>query len=277
MFRTLKLGLMATTIALTGPAASAELMIAPTRIVLEKGERSAELVLVNKGAEQGAYRIGLENRRMLLNGSMEAIEEAREGEYFASDFVRFAPRRAVLEPEGRQSIRISANTSGLEPGEYRSHLRIMGAPTSAGRTLSEATSEGGDNISIELIAIRSITIPVIVRVGDLDAEVVIESAATAPSDEEGETILAVRFQRTGSASTYGDVQVFVPGQKEPVYFARGIAIYTPNTERDVMLPMPSEIAERLKGQDVRIAYISSDPNNPRTIAEVTAFIDPSDS
>ena len=275
MFRTLKLALLTTTIAFSGTAANAELMIAPTRIVLEKGERSAELVLVNKGTEQGAYRIGLENRRMLLNGSMEAIDEAREGEYFASDFVRFAPRRAVLEPEGRQSIRISANTSGLEPGEYRSHLRIMGAPTSAGRTLSEATSEGGDNISIELIAIRSLTIPVIVRVGDLNAEVVIESAATTPSNEEGETILAVRFERTGSASTYGDIQVFVPDQKEPVYFARGIAIYTPNTERDVMLPMPSEIAERLKGQDVRIAYISSDPSNPRTIAEVTAFIDPS--
>lgn len=277
MFRTLKLGLLATATALTAPIAAAELMIAPTRIVLDQGERSAELILVNKGAEQGAYRIGLENRRMLLNGSMEEATEAQDGELFADSFVRFAPRRAVLEPEGRQTIRISANTSGLEPGEYRSHLRIMGAPTSAGRTLSEATSEGGDDISIELIAIRSITIPVIVRVGDLDAEVVIEGAGTLPSDEEGETILAARFKRTGSASTYGDIQVFVEGQKEPVYFARGIAIYTPNTERDVMLPMPTEIADSLSGKQVRIAYVSSDPTNPRTISEVTTVVGPSDS
>ncbi|MEL7232462.1 MAG: molecular chaperone [Pseudomonadota bacterium] len=277
MFRTLKLGLLATATALSAPIAAAELMIAPTRVVLEQGERSAELILVNKGAEQGAYRISLENRRMLLDGSMEEASEALEGEQFADDFVRFSPRRAVLEPEGRQTVRISANTSGLEPGEYRSHLRIMGAPTSAGRTLSEATSDAGDEISIELIAIRSITIPVIVRVGDLDAEVVIESAATAPSDEEGETILAARFKRTGGASTYGDIQVFVDGQKEPVYFARGIAIYTPNTERDVMLPMPTEIAKTLEGKEVRIAYVSSNPANPRLISEVTTVVGQSDS
>ncbi|MEM1087448.1 MAG: molecular chaperone [Pseudomonadota bacterium] len=277
MFRTLKLGLLATTTAISAPIAASELMIAPTRVVLEQGERSAELILVNKGAEQGAYRISLENRRMLLNGSMEDIIEPLEGEQFADSFVRFSPRRAVLEPEGRQTIRISANTSGIEPGEYRSHLRIKGAPTSAGRTLSEATSSSGDEISIELIAIRSITIPVIVRVGDLDSEVVIESATTVPSDEEGETILAARFKRTGTASTYGDIQVFVEGQKEPVYFARGIAIYTPNTERDVMLPMPTEIADSLEGKAVRIAYVSSDPSNPRILSEVTTVVGQSDS
>ncbi|MEM1035715.1 MAG: hypothetical protein AAGI14_03020 [Pseudomonadota bacterium] len=277
MFRTLKLGLLATATSLAAPLAAAELMIAPTRVVLEKGERSAELILVNKGVEQGAYRISLENRRMLLNGSMEDVNEPLEGELFADSFVRFSPRRAVLEPEGRQTIRISANTSSLEPGEYRSHLRIKGAPTSAGRTLSEATSSTGNEISIELIAIRSITIPVIVRVGELDAEVVIETAKTSPSDEEGETILAARFKRTGTASTYGDIKVFVEDQPEPVYFARGIAIYTPNTERDVMLPMPTEIAESLEGKAVRIAYVSSDPSNPRTISEVTTVVGQSDS
>ena len=168
-------------------------------------------------------------------------------------------------------------TSGLEPGEFRSYLRIKGAPTSAGRTLSEATSSTGNDISIELIAIRSITIPVIVRVGDLDAEVVIETAKTAPSDDEGETILAARIKRTGTATTYGDIQVFVEGQAEPVYFARGIAIYTPNKERDVMLPMPTQIAQTLEGKEVRIAYVSSNPSNPRTIAEVTTVVGQSDS
>jgi len=272
MFRPLRIALIACLFTAASPIAVSEVMIAPTRVVLENGERSAELVLVNKGSEEGAFRISLENRRMLLNGSLETAEDAREGELFADDFVRFAPRRALLEPGGRQTIRVSANTAGLAPGEYRSHLRVMGAPTSAGRTLAEATGTDGDAISIELIALRSLTIPVIVRVGELDAEVTIETAATAPSDEEGESLFVARLTRTGERSTYGDLQVFVQGQAEPVYFARGIAIYTPNTERDVVLPMPTELAESLKGQTIRIAYVSSDPARPGTIAEITTAV-----
>jgi len=272
MFRSLKSALIAGVAVLGAPHAYGEVMIAPTRVVLENADRSAELVLVNRGTEQGAYRISLENRRMRMNGSLEAAEEARGGERFADGLVRFSPRRALLEPGGRQTIRVSAQTSGLEPGEYRSHLRVQGAPTSAGRTLSEAASAGGEDISIELIAVRSLTIPVIVRVGDLDAEVEIETAATAPSEEAGETLFVARLTRSGERSTYGDIQIFVEGQAEPVYFARGIAIYTPNTERDVVLPMPTVLAESLKGQTVRIAYVSSDPARPGTIAEITTAV-----
>ena len=63
-------------VGVSAPAAMAEILVAPTRVVLEKGERSTELVLVNKGEEPAAYRISLENRRMLLDGSMEDAVEA---------------------------------------------------------------------------------------------------------------------------------------------------------------------------------------------------------
>ncbi|MEE4207635.1 MAG: hypothetical protein V2I43_00020, partial [Parvularcula sp.] len=48
-------------VALFTASASAELLIAPTRVVLEGSERSAELVLVNRSTEEAAYRISLEN------------------------------------------------------------------------------------------------------------------------------------------------------------------------------------------------------------------------
>lgn len=269
MFRFSKFALIASTIVALTPLAFAELLIAPTRVVLENGERSAELVLVNKGGEEAAYRISLENRRMMLNGGLETVESPSENELFANDIVRFSPRRAILEPGGRQTVRVTARTAGLAPGEYRSHLRIMGAPTSAGRTLAEAGGPDGDGISIELIAIRSLTIPVIVRAGSLSAEVTIESAITAPSDEDGEELLVLRLTRTGDRSTYGDIQVFIDGQSNPVYIARGIAIYTPNTERDVYLPVPTELTDLLRNKDVRIAYVSSNPENPSLISDVT--------
>lgn len=261
-------------IGVSAPAAMAEILVAPTRVVLEKGERSTELVLVNKGAETAAYRISVDNRRMRLDGSMEDALDTLPGEFFAKEFVRFTPRRVILEPGGKQTVRISAQTAGLEPGEYRSHLRLQSAPVSAGRTLESVSSgTGADGISIQLIAIRSITIPIIARIGSLNATVEVESAILDTSQTEGESLLTVRLARSGTQSTYGDIHIYIDKVRDPVYVARGIAIYTPNAQRDVKLAIPDAVRGALKGQTVRIAYVSSNPQNPEVFADIQAVID----
>ncbi len=256
--------------ALSPAPAAGEVLIAPTRVVLERGERSAELVVVNKGDEEAAFRISVENRRMLEDGSMEAAAEALAGELFADELVRYAPRRVILPPGGRQTIRVSALLkSDLEPGEYRSHLRLMAVPTSAGRTLDRAAGETSENLSIQLIAIRSLTIPVILRVGDLDAEVSLDGVDVVEVEgDRDESLLVARLTRSGDRSTYGDIQVFVEGQSQPVYYARGVAVYTPNTTRDVILPIPNELRAQIQGKPLRVAYVSSDPSDQRTLAEI---------
>ncbi|MEM6899755.1 MAG: hypothetical protein AAF583_08300 [Pseudomonadota bacterium] len=256
---------------LNAPAES-EVLIAPTRIVLERGERSAELVIVNKGDEEAAFRVSIENRRMLENGSLELAEDREEGELFAIDHVRYAPRRVILEPGGKQTIRVSANlANNLEPGEYRSHLRLMAVPTSAGRSLPSATDLDETALSIQLIAIRSLTIPIILRVGELNADVDIIDLRIdekeRQSDNGEEHLLVARLTRNGERSTYGDVEVFVDGQRDPIYFARGVAVYTPNSARDVILPLPNEVHDQLRGQPVRIAYVSSDAESREIYAE----------
>lgn len=251
---------------------SAEVMIAPTRVVLEEDARSAELVLVNKGDEEAAFRVSIENRRMNIDGSLETAEAAKDGELFASDFIRFTPRRVVLEPGARQTIRVSAQTAGLAPGEYRSHLRIMSAPMSAGRTLESAAGSSDDGISIQLVAVRSLTIPVIVRVGALEASVEIQEMELNPSENADETFFVARLTREGSKSVYGDVHLYVEGQSEPVYMARGVAIYTPNTHRDITLALPDAVTQQIAGRKVRIAYISSDPQSPEVMAEHKAVL-----
>lgn len=260
-------------VGLTAPAAMAEILVAPTRVVMENGERTKELVLVNKGTETAAYRISLQNRRMLIDGSMEDAQETLPGESFASDFIRYAPRRVILEPGAKQTIRISARTNDLDEGEYRSHLRLQSAPMSAGRTLQSASLDGeADGISIQLIAIRSITIPVIARVGKLEASVDMPAVEIDASTNPDESLLVVKLKREGSRSVFGDIHVYADDVKDPVFIARGIAVYTPNRERDVVLAIPNSVRRALKGRDVRIAYMSADPKAPKQLAELRTTI-----
>lgn len=247
--------------ALASPVpAAAELLVAPTRVVLSPDARSSELVLVNKGTETAAFRIAIENRRMREDGSLEDAAEALPGEAFADDKLRYSPRQLVLEPGARQVVRIMASAPGaLPPGEYRSHLRLMSAPVSAGSTQIAGEADTDNSLSIELVAIRSITIPVILRVGTLDASVTMDKAAMAADAPDQ---LVVRLTRSGNRSTYGDVSLTVEGEKQPAWLVRGVAIYTPNTARDVVMPLPPEVREALAGKRVRIEYISTDAAVP---------------
>ena len=250
--------------------AQAEVLLAPTRVVLENGDRSAELYIVNKGNEEAAFRISIENRRMTDDGSFEEVIDQQENEKFAKDFIRYSPRQVIMQPGESQVVRISARSLDMQIGEYRSHLRLQAAPTSAGKTLQSAANSGGDNISIQLIPIRSLTIPVIVRVGKLEAQAEIVGAnLIKKAHKNGDSLLHVELNRTGTKSTYGNLEIYLEGQSKPVYVARGIAVYTPNTERSINLPLPKDISDRLTGRNLRIVYQSLDRKNPQIYSQFT--------
>jgi len=269
MLRLPFLAALAAALALPVPAA-AELLVAPTRVVLTPQTRSSELVLVNKGSETAAFRISLENRRMREDGSLEDASTAQAGEAFADDKLRYSPRQLVLEPGARQVVRIMASAPGdLAPGEYRSHLRLMSAPVSAGKAAVAGETPAGNSLSIELVAIRSLTIPVILRVGTLEASVTMDSAAMA---EDASDQLVVRLTRSGTRSTYGDVSLTPEGAKAPAWVVRGVAIYTPNTSRDVIVPLPPEVRAGLAGKRVRIDYTSTDAADPASLGKRLATL-----
>jgi hypothetical protein len=50
-----------------------DLLVAPTRVVLEGRTRTAEITLVNIGREPATYRISLYHLRMLESGEMKEI------------------------------------------------------------------------------------------------------------------------------------------------------------------------------------------------------------
>jgi P pilus assembly chaperone PapD len=240
------LGALASAMSLTSmPAhAAGDLLVAPTRVVLD-GQRGTEVILNNIGSETATYRISLELRRMTRDGRLEEVgeEEANEIEQAAQAMIRYAPRRVTLPPNQPQAIRLGIRApDGLKDGEYRAHLLFRAIPEARSVT-EQKIPEGG--FTIALTPIYGVTIPVIVRQGNLHATAAIANGRME-RDPDGQA-LTFELSRSGDRSTYGEIRVTKQGLNEPVMVARGIAVYPEVNQRKVVLPVPPEVAAQLKG------------------------------
>ena len=240
-------------VAATPAFAAGDLLVAPTRVILD-GSRGTEVVLNNIGSAPATYRISLEVKRMTPEGGLDEIDEANAtpAERAALDMIAFSPRRVTLPPNQPQVIRVGVRIpEGLAPGEYRAHMLFRAVPDAAPAIALDPAKPAPTGVSIALTPIYGITIPIIVRVGDLGATAKIGNAWV------GETKDGPAFEfdlaRNGERSVYGDIEVTRPGVAEPLLLARGIAIYPEVGTRKVSLRVPPELAARLKGP-VQIRY-----------------------
>lgn len=247
IFRALCLFFSAALGAVALPAhAAGDLLVAPTRVILD-GSRGTEVVLNNIGAEPATYRISLEVKRMTAAGGLDEIAEAdaNAAEKAALAMIVFSPRRVTLPPNQPQVIRVGVRVpDGTPPGEYRAHMLFRAVPDSVAAT--DVAKPASSGVSIALTPIYGITIPVIVRVGELGADATIGDARIS------ETVDGPAFdfdlKRTGNRSVYGDIEVTRPGVAEPLLVARGIAVYPEVAQRQVSLRVPPELAAKLKGR-----------------------------
>ena len=269
-FRALKtccIGLtsLATAMMMTSTPAQAagDLLVAPTRVVLD-GERGTEVILNNIGSETATYRISLELRRMTADGRLEEVseEQANAMEQAAKAMIRYAPRRVTLPPNQPQAIRLGVRApEGLADGEYRVHLLFRAIPEARSVT-DQAVPDGG--FTIALTPIYGVTIPIIVRYGNLQATAAIANGRME-KDADGQSF-AFDLSRSGDRSTYGEIRITKPGVAEPLMIARGIAVYPEVTRRTVSLPVPPEIAAQLNGP-VSVAYYESANDGGALIAK----------
>lgn len=236
--------------ALAGPG---DLLVAPVRVVFEGRERIAEVTLVNKGQDRATYRIGFENRRMHRDGSFEAIDEPAAGERFAEDLVRYAPRRVTLEPNAPQTLRLMLRKpSSLEAGEYRSHLHFSAVPDESRANSIETTEENDVDLSIKLTPVYGLTIPIIVRHGAITANAAFGDARIKETPRGA--AIEVVLKRGGDMSLYGDIAVMAGDEKTPITIKRGVAVYTPNAERIVNIPLTPDQLAVINGRQVTFSY-----------------------
>jgi P pilus assembly chaperone PapD len=259
-------------VALIGPSmpakAAGDLLVAPTRIVLD-GRRGAEVILNNIGSEEATYRISLELRRMNDIGKLDDVvpEEASAAEKAALEMIRFAPRRVTLPPNQPQSIRIGLQgTEALPDGEYRAHMLFRAIPKTPDVTAEDTQANG---LKINLIPVYGVTIPVIVRKGELKATAAIANANIA-RDNEGQT-LQFDLARQGDRSVFGEVHVTRPGVAEPLLVAKGIAVYPELQSRIVSLPLDAASAAKMPGE-VIISYYEAPEAGGGLIAQLRTVL-----
>jgi P pilus assembly chaperone PapD len=256
-------------VAAAAPASAGvgDLLVAPTRLVLD-GRRGAEIVLNNIGDEPATYRISVEFRRMTPEGNLVEVADPTPQEKAAADMIVFAPHRVTLAPREPQSIRIAARPpAGLPDGEYRVHLLF--------RAIPPATPVAPDNgapvkgLHLQLIPIYGVTIPVIVRLGNLQATAAISNVEVEKKD--GKSEIGLDLSRAGSRSTFGEVLVLKPGLKDPIGIEKAIAVYTELGKRHVSIPIDDKFKGELSGP-VTIQYLETYDDGNQKIAETQAVL-----
>lgn len=245
-----------------------DLLVAPTRVVFD-GTRGTEVILNNIGSEEATYRISLELRRMNKEGELEEIAEAdaTAQEKLALSLIRFAPKRVTLTPDQPQSIRVGLQPepmSTLADGEYRVHLLFRAIPKVAAASAPAEPSEG---VQIKIVPIYGVTIPLIIRKGNLNAKAAIANPRVIR--DNGRSMLAFDMTRQGDRSVYGNVFISKPGLAQPLWSSKGIAIYPETSERLVTLPISEEAAAQLHGP-ITVAYHQTAEAGGALIADVKA-------
>lgn len=247
-----------------GAQGAGDLLVAPTRLELN-GFRGTEVILNNIGDAVATYRISVELRRMTADGKLVEVEPAQAtgAEKVAQEMIAYAPRRITLDPNQPQSIRVGVRPpANLPDGEYRVHLLFRAIPAPRPATTSQTSTEG---ISIALVPIYGVTIPVIVRTGQLAAQASIANAHLATA--QGRQAVALDLTRSGNRSLYGDLLVLKAGSTEPMAMLRGVAIYTELDRRTVTIPALADFKGSIAGP-ATIRYVErTDEGLGKVLAE----------
>lgn len=249
----------------------ADLNISPKRVVFGPGERSAIVYVFNQGDQPATYTVDLVDRLMLADGQIVAASERPDlAISSAASLVQHTPRRVTLQPRESQAIRLRARPAGDGSAEHRSHLTITALPPEdSGFTAAQAAAGADDGVALQVVALFSVSIPVIVRDNVPDARAAISNARL----EQGAsgTEMVFELDRLGASSVYGDLEVRAGAADDGplMTVVRGVAVYPEIDKRTVRLLLPQTVPA---GQPLTLIYRDDDAQPGQVLA--TARISP---
>ncbi len=134
------------------------------------------------------------------------------------------------------------------------------------------TANAGDEakgVHFQLTPVYGVTIPVIIRLGNLEASAGIANVQLERKDSGA--AIGLDLTRTGTRSTYGEVRVLKAGVKDPVALQKGVAIYTEVPQRHVSIPLTDAYKSGLTGP-VTVEYIETFDDGTHLLARTQAVL-----
>lgn len=250
----------------TAQNSSDSFRVSPKRILLDN-EAFGRVNVQNTGDTSSEFRVELRYMHIDEDGKVEQIEaeDAADAAWALGRNLRFGPRRFVLEPGGRQIIRLATRFAPDQPdGEYRAYIAVVHMPESSPPVAEE--NETG-TLSLNLRFNRAIAVPIRVFKGELAIPAVeIEQASL---HEDGSEI-SMRVRTEGSRTVAGNMDVYYhrngsrEGQKISTRSPR-VAIYPEVAVRNLSIPIERIAAEA--GGTLRIVYTGEENGADYTYAQ----------
>jgi hypothetical protein len=193
--------------------------------------------------------------------------------------VRFSPRGVTVAPGQTQSVRLDYRPpANLEPGEYRSHLRIGTEPMPDKNGISQGTevmrSGEKEGLSFRLEAMMSFAVPIFVRHGTGSADVRISAIEPIVdrSNRNNASALKVTLLRSGEFSSHGRLAIYQQlNANSPVELigeAGSVAIYTEINRHERVVNMNPEKG-LIPGSWIRVSYEGVGDERGKVFAEQT--------
>jgi fimbrial chaperone protein len=236
--------------------AQADMLISPTRVLMDDDNRSATLTLRNPSNGARTYRLRWQDKRAIAGGGYSMITEGEEWPS-AKGMVRHSPRQITVGPGENQTVRFSWRPPAeLPAGEYRSHLLLEVIPDISEPTSTLESGIPDKGIGIQVHMQMSFSIPVVVRHNTQAPKVSIGDVKVIPAKEGKDARLAITFNRAGNASSYGRVVVEMQRDADnPVELIgeyRELSIFHELDSREITVPLRDKRIPA--GAWIRITY-----------------------
>ena len=243
--------------------AQGDLLITPNRVIFEGKKQKEELNLINAGKETTTFSASFVQRRMNEDGSFESIEVPDPDQPFADPYLRIYPRQVTLNPgEGQVILLQFKRKPDMKDGEYRSHLYFRSEKNYT--PLGTKNKDTLKTLSVQLTPIFGISIPIIIRSGNVNAS---SSLSNLKIENDKEPTLKFVLNRTGNISVYGDIKVdFIPskGKSHQIGVVKGVSVYTNINKRYMSLKLDSTVND-LKNGMLRLRYTSRDDSKKQEV------------
>lgn len=189
-----------------------QVSIHPRAVFLDKVNRSGSMLVMNPADEKKEVSIelkyGFPDYDSLGNKFIHYVEDGEEHPFSAVPKVRVFPKKLIMEPKSRQTVRfIAMNFSGLESGIYTSRIVV-----SSKNVIQQIdTTTKGEEVKVGITIDLSLVAALILKNGYINTGLEIKDYSSY--NDSASMNLLLDFERTGNSPFWGKMAVKIFNSK----------------------------------------------------------------